>query len=379
MNSHLKFQTPVYVTSPLIPSKEKVFEKFDAIWTSKWLTNHGVMHDELERRLKDVLGVQGVSVFNNGTIALLTALTSLDLPLGSEVITTPFTFPATTHSITWNRLKPVFCDIDNKTLTLDPQRIESLISNRTSAILGVHVYGIPCDVDAIKTIAEKYGLKVVYDAAHAFSTEVHGKAIGTFGDISMFSFHATKLFNTIEGGCLAYNRPELQEKIYYLRNFGIKNEEEVVEVGINGKMNEFQAAVGILNLDLFAEEKRKRKKIRSIYEAELSAIEGIDVVMIPEFATNSMEYFATRINKDLFGLSRDEIYNHLKDYNVFARKYFYPLCSDCEKYRYIPSAGPANLPVANKIKHEVLCLPFYGDLSEERAHRICEIIRTLRP
>jgi len=377
MLDDLKFQTPLYVTSPLIPNREKVNEKFDAIWASKWLTNHGVMHDELERRLQKVLGAPGVSIFNNGTIALLAALTAFDFPASSEVITTPFTFPATTHCISWNRLKPVFCDIDPETMTLDAKKIEPLITEKTSAILGVHVYGIPCDVKAIEAIAKKHNLKVIYDAAHAFSTEVYGKPISAYGDISMFSFHATKLFNTIEGGCLTYNDTSLREKIYYLRNFGIKNEEEVVEIGINGKMNEFQAAVGLLNLDIFEEEKKKRKKIRAAYETTLTSIPGITPIIIPAHATDAMGYFVVKVDEKSFGMSRDMLYTKLKDFNIFSRKYFYPLCSDSEKYRDLASASQKNLPVANEMKYQVLCLPFYGDLGEESAHRICEIIRRL--
>jgi len=252
-------------------------------------------------------------------------------------------------------------------MTLDPKKLEALITEKTSAILGVHVYGIPCDVKAIDAIAKKYRLKVIYDAAHAFSSEVYGKPIGTYGDMSMFSFHATKLFNTIEGGCLTYNDAALKEKIYYLRNFGIKNEEEVVEVGINGKMNEFQAAVGLLNLDIFEEEKKKRKKIRAAYESYLSNIAGIHVIRIPSHATDSMGYFVVKIDEKEFGMSRNMLYTKLKEFNVFSRKYFYPLCSDSEKYHHLPSAQQQNLPVANELKQQVLCLPFYG-ISAKRVY-----------
>ncbi|MHC4075640.1 MAG: DegT/DnrJ/EryC1/StrS family aminotransferase, partial [Planctomycetota bacterium] len=324
MYENLRFQTPVYVTSPILPSLDRLNEKLIAIWQTKWLTNHGKMHNEFEKELHAVLKVENVSVFNNGTIALLTALKTLDLPVGSEVITTPFTFPATAHCITWNGLKPVFCDIDPDRMTIDTDKIKGLINKNTSAILGVHVYGIPCDVEKIQTIADKHNLRVLYDAAHAFTTEINGKGIGIFGDVSMFSFHATKLFNTVEGGCLTYNNPEYREKIYYLRNFGIKNEEQVVDVGINGKMNELQAAIGLLNLELFEEEKQKRRVIKKLYIEQLRGLDGITVVEMPSYTTDSMQYFVVRINKKTFGLSRDEVYDRLKEYNVFTRKYFYP-------------------------------------------------------
>ena len=237
----------IYVTSPLLAAPDDVSSLIKDIWSSKWLTNMGKYHNLLENKLKEVLKVKNVSLFNNGTIALLVAIKALNLPEGSEVITTPFTFAATPHCITWNKLTPVFCDIEPDTMTIDANKIEELITPKTSAILGVHVYGFPCDVEKIDKIAKKHNLKVIYDAAHAFSTEINGRGIGTFGDISMFSFHATKLFNTIEGGCLTYNDDNLVRKIYNLRNFGIQSEELVEDVGINGKMNEFQAGIGLLN------------------------------------------------------------------------------------------------------------------------------------
>jgi dTDP-4-amino-4,6-dideoxygalactose transaminase len=375
---HKIFDNPIYVTSPILPELDKLNEMLKVIWHSKWLTNHGDTHAQLEKSLQTVLKVRNVSAFNNGTIALLTALKALDLSQNSEVITTPFTFPATPHCITWNGLKPVFCDIEPDTMTIDADKIEGLINKKTSAILGVHVYGLPCNVEKIQAIANKHNLKVIYDAAHAFTTEINGQGIGTFGDISMFSFHATKLFHTIEGGCLTYNNPEYKEKIYYLRNFGIKNEDQVVDIGINGKMNELQAAIGLLNLDLFEEEKQKRQAIKSIYVENLKALEGIKLVQMPADVTDSMQYFVIKIEKDIFGLSRDEVYNKLKGFNIFARKYFYPLCSDYEPYKRLPCSQKDNLPVANKIKGEVLCLPFYGALGKENAGKICEIIKFIK-
>lgn len=378
MHKNLKFQSPVYVTRPILPNLDKLQEKLKPIWQSKWLTNHGDTHREFEEKLQVVLKVRNVSAFNNGTIALLTALKALDLPQGSEVITTPFTFPATAHCITWNGLKPVFCDIEPDTMTIDADKIEGLINKNTSAILGVHVYGFPCDIEKIQAIANKYNLKVIYDSAHAFTTEVNGKGIGTAGDISMFSFHATKLFHTVEGGCLTYHNPEYREKIYYLRNFGIKNEEQVVGIGINGKMNELQAAIGLLNLELFEKEKQKRRIIKEVYRENLKSLSGIEIVEMPGNVTDSMGYFVIRIHKDIFGLSRNEVYDKLKEYNVFTRKYFYPLCSEYECYKNLPSSKEENLPVANKVKNEVLCLPFYGAMGKETVQRICELIKSIR-
>ncbi len=378
MYENLKFKEPIYVTRPILPPLEDVNEMLKAVWQSKWLTNHGDFHREFEKKLQVVLKVRNVSVFNNGTTALMTALKALDVPQGSEVITTPFTFPATVHCIAWNGLKPVFCDIEPHTMTIDPDKIEGLINKNTSAILGVHVYGFPCDIEKIQAIADKYDLKVIYDAAHAFTTEIDGTGIGTFGDISVFSFHATKLFHTAEGGCLTYSNSDYKDKIYYLRNFGIKNEEEVVEIGINGKMNEIQAAIGLLNLDLIEEEKLKRKEIKNVYIKHLALLDGITVLQVPENTTDSAGYFVVKIDQNKFGISRNKIYDALKKYNVFARKYFYPLCSDYEPYQQLKSSNKMNLPVANKIKDEVLCLPFYGDLGAVNAAKICKIIEYIK-
>lgn len=256
----------IFVTSPLLPSIEDFTEQVKEIYDSKWLTNMGSKHKALEEALTIELKVPHAQLFNNGTIALLTAIKALDLPYGSEVITTPFTFAATPHCISWNGLKPIFCDIEPNTMTIDADKIENLITPNTSAILGVHVYGFPCNVKKIDEIAKKYNLKVIYDAAHAFSTEIDGVGIGNFGDITMFSFHATKLFNTIEGGCLTYKDETLVKKIYNLRNFGIQSEDVVEDIGINGKMNEFQAAWGLLNLKQYRKEQERRKVIKEIYD-----------------------------------------------------------------------------------------------------------------
>jgi len=366
---------PIYVTQPLLPDLNSLNFEIRDIMKSKWVTNHGVKHKLLELKLKEVLKVQNVSIFNNGTIALLTALKALDLPIGSEVITTPFTFAATPHCISWNGLKPVFCDIEPDTMTIDAGKIEELIKPDTSAILPVHVYGFPCNVKKIDKIAKKYDLKVIYDAAHSFSSEINGRGIGTFGDITMFSFHATKLYNTLEGGCLTYNDTELKEKIYNLRNFGIKNEEEVVDIGINGKMNEIQASIGLLNLELFREEQSKRKMVKKLYIEQLRNIENIKIPEMPEYVTDSFQYFPIII-EDNFPMTRDQIYDEFKKYNIFTRKYFYPICSDYEPYKDLESSSVNNLLVANDMKHKVLCLPYYGALDLEIVVKICNTLRS---
>jgi dTDP-4-amino-4,6-dideoxygalactose transaminase len=298
------------------------------------------------------------------------------LRLSGEVITTPFTFPATSHVLSWNNINPVFCDIDEDTLTIDVNRLEKMITPKTTGILGVHVYGMPCNVHQVQEIANRYGLNVIYDAAHAFGTEINGIGIGTFGDISMFSFHATKLFHTVEGGALTFNEPNLKPRIDLLKNFGIKNEDEVVMPGINGKMNEVQAAIGLINLKHIDNERMKRHKIVETYKKNLADIPGLKVFEIPGNVRNSYQYFMIRINNE-FGLSRDEVHTELKKYNVITRKYFYPLCSDYNCYRQLPSASPDNLPVANKVVKEVLCLPLYGNLKLEDVLKICQIIRGL--
>lgn len=354
----------IFVTQPLLPELADVQLELAEIWESKWLTNMGKKHNELENRLKDVLKVPNVSLFNNGTIALVVAIKALDLPYGSEVITTPFTFAATPHCIAWNGLKPVFCDIEPNTMTIDADKIESLITPNTSAILGVHVYGFPCDVGKIDAIAKKHDLKVIYDAAHAFSTEINGKGIGTFGDITMFSFHATKLFNSVEGGCLTYNDKDLVKKIYNLRNFGIRSEELVEEVGINGKMNEIQAAIGLLNLKIFREEQQKRAAVKKFYDENIGKIKGIRIPQMPANTSNSYQYYPIVIEDD-YHLTRDELYLKFKEMNIFTRKYFYPACHDYECYKNDLAVKLADLSVVDDLKNKVLCLPFYGNLPQD--------------
>lgn len=365
----------IFVTRPLLPDINDFVGHVEDIWESKWLANMGAKHNELETKLQEVLKVPNVSLFNNGTIALLVALKALDLPYGSEIITTPFTFAATPHCIVWNNCKPVFCDIEPDTMTIDADKIEDLITPNTSAILGVHVYGFPCDVEKIDKIAKKHNLKVIYDGAHTFSTEINNKGIGTFGDITMFSFHATKLYNTIEGGCLTYNDESLKRKIYNLRNFGIQSEEVVEDVGINGKMNEFQAAMGLENLKIFRDEQAKREKLRAFYTENLSNVKGIRIPKMPEGVTNSYQYYPIVIEDD-YPLTRDELYEKFKTLNIYTRKYFYPACHDYDCYKNDLAVKLSNLSVVDDLKHKVLCLPYYGELTQSTAEKICEVIRS---
>ena len=360
----------IYITKPLLPELASLNEELQNIWESKIVANSGPKHNLLEEKLKTELKVPNVSLFNNGTLALLTALKALSLPIGSEVITTPFTFAATPHCISWNGLNPVFCDIEPDTMCINPDKIEEHITEKTSAILGVHVYGFPCQVEKIQKIADKYNLKVIYDGAHVFSTEVNGVGIGNFGDITMFSFHATKLYTTIEGGCLTYKDDALRRKIYNLRNFGIQSEEVVEDIGINGKMNELQAAIGLLNLEQYKDEQQRRKKLKEYYDCMLKDVEGIRILTMPNGVTNSYQYYPIVV-EDSFRYTRDELYDKLKEKGIYSRKYFYPICSDYEPYKDLASSSKENLPVANEYKSRVLCLPFYGALTEKEREKIC--------
>lgn len=370
------FSEPIYVTRPLMPDLERVTEKLKEVWDAQWLSNGGAQHQKLEEQVRLFLKAPQLSLFNNGTIALMVAVQSLRLQ--GEVITTPFTFPATTHVLAWNNITPVFCDIHPETLTIDPERIESLITSRTTGILGVHVYGMPCHVDRIQEIADRHGLRVIYDAAHAFGTEINGRSIGTFGDISMFSFHPTKLFHTAEGGALTYNDPNLKQRIDLLKNFGIRNEFEVIMPGINGKMNELSAVIGLIVLDMVNDEWVRRKAIREQYTRELGELSGITVVETSKGVTNSQQYMVIRIKGQEFGATRDEVYAHLREHNVYARKYFYPLTSDYPCYHQLPSAHDGSLVNAKLASDEVLCLPFFGRLLAEEVEQICAIIKAVQ-
>jgi dTDP-4-amino-4,6-dideoxygalactose transaminase len=370
------FKEPIYITRPPLPNLKKVVEGLKEVWESRWLTNGGPKHQLLEDNLRRVLKVPALSLFNNGTTALMVACRSLGLQ--GEVITTPFTFPATPHILSWLGCTPVFCDIDPVTMNIDAGKIEPLVTKRTTGILAVHVFGTPCDVRKIQRVAHKYNLKVIYDAAHAFEVEIDGEGIGNFGDASMFSFHATKLFHTAEGGALAFKRKEWKKEIDWLKNFGIKSPNEVVAVGVNGKMSEVQAVLGLAVLGLRNRERVRRRRLFETYQECLEDVPGVSFVENPSNVKNSYQYFVIRINEKLFGRSRDYVYKRFKEYNVFTRKYFFPLCSDYPHYRRLSSAKPGRLPVAHRIVDEALSLPFYGGLSQNDVERICAILKSFR-
>jgi len=371
------FSEPVHITRPLLPDIEELKVMLESIWSSNQLSNNGKMVKQLELELAAYLGSEQISVFSNGTVALQIACKVLRLE--GEVITTPFTFAATVHSLAWNNIKPVFCDIEEDTFNINPDCIEALITQDTTAILPVHVFGNPCNVKKIQKIADKYNLKVLYDAAHAFGVKVNGKPIAAFGDMSMFSFHATKIYHTIEGGALTFNNPYLKERADSLRNFGLRGTENVMEPGTNGKLNEVQAAVGILLLKKVNAEIDCRKKITELYRNSLKDVPGITLSQDMEGVTHNYPYFVIRIDKDKYGLTRDMLYEKLQQYNIISRKYFYPLCSNFQCYRDIPSAAESRLPVANRVADSVLSLPLHGRLAEDDVARICEIIKGMKP
>lgn len=370
------FTKPFYITQPLLPDISQINEMIKSIWESNQLSNNGNMVKHLEKELADYLNADYLSVFSNGTVAL--QLACRVLRLSGEVITTPFTFAATVHSLAWNNIKPVFCDIEEDTFNINPDLIESLITQDTTAIMPVHVFGNPCNVEKIQQIADKHGLKVLYDAAHAFGVKINDKPISSFGDISMFSFHATKIYHTIEGGALTFKDAYSKERADSLRNFGIKDIGNIIEPGTNGKMNEVQAAVGLLLLKEIENEIARRKEITNLYRKALEDIPGIITNKDIEGVTHNYPYFVIKVDKEEYGLSRDELYEELKNYNVIARKYFYPLCSNFQCYRDIPSASASRLPTANKIAEMVLALPLHGRMLESDVDRICEIIKSVR-
>ncbi|WP_431857804.1 DegT/DnrJ/EryC1/StrS family aminotransferase [Azospirillum sp.] len=366
------FDQPVYVTRPMLPPLASYVERLSQIWSSGWLTNGGPQHIALEKALGAYFSNPNISLFSNGTTALVTACQALRL--SGEVITTPFTFPATPHVLSWNKITPVFADIDAATMNLDPANIEPLITDNTTAILAVHVFGTPCDVEGLQTIADRHGLRVIYDAAHAFGSRIHGRSVTDFGDATMLSFHATKLFHTAEGGALVLRDPQVKNQVDLLKNFGIKDEFTVLMPGINGKMSELQAALGLIILDMVEDEQARRRGVADIYRQRLGTRPGITLPVVQEGVDVSQQYFAIRVDDIECGVSRDHIYDEMKKFNVMSRKYFYPLCSDYIYYRTLPSASHACLPVAHKVASEVLCLPFFGALTLNDAHRICDII-----
>jgi len=366
------FDQPVYVTRPVLPPLADYTQSLAQIWQSGFLTNCASQHQALEQALCNYLRTPHLSLFNNGTLALLVACQALQVK--GEVITTPFTFAATPHVLAWNKATPVFADIDPDTLCIDPASIEHNLTDQTSAILGVHVYGMPCDVHAIDTLARPRQLKVIYDGAHAFGTQLDDQPIVQHGDATMLSFHATKLFHSAEGGALCMADPGLKKQVDLLKNFGIKNEEEVLLPGINGKMNELQAALGLLVLQHVDEEKQRRQAVRDIYTERLQAVPGVRMLRMPANATDSHQYLIVRVNAVESGCDRNALHQRLKRFNIITRKYFYPLCSDYDCYRHLPSADPRRLPNAHRVASEVLSLPLHGGLSADDVHRICDAI-----
>ena len=365
-------QNQVLVTSPLLPSLDEFQELLKEIWESKWVTNNGKFHKELEKALAEYLKVPYISLFTNGTLPLITALQALRIT--GEVITTPFSFVATTHSIWWNGMKPVFVDIDPKTCGMDPNKIEAAITPQTTAIMPVHCYGKPCDTEAIQAIADKYGLKVIYDAAHAFGVEVNGKSILEAGDMSTLSFHATKVYNTLEGGALVMHDEKTKQRIDYLKNFGFAGETEVVAPGINSKMDEVRAAYGLLNLRQVDQAIANRQQVANRYREVLKDVEGITYFDDMQGVRHNYSYFPIFIDAEKYGMTRDELYFKMRENNVLGRRYFYPLISTFSTYRGLPSAAPSNLPEATRLSEEVICLPMHHGLSEEDIERVLDLI-----
>lgn len=356
-------QKSITVTSPLLPDLEAFHSLLGRIWDKKWITNNGSFHQELEKALCDYLKVPFVSLFTNGTLPLLTALQALRIT--GEVITTPYSFVATTHCIWWNNCQPVFVDIDPKTGNMDPDRIEAAITPRTSAIMPVHVYGSPCDTKRIQEIADKYGLKVIYDAAHAFGVEVEGESILNEGDLSTLSFHATKVFNTIEGGAMVVQDAETKKRIDYLKNFGFAGETEVVGPGINGKMDEIRSAYGLLNLKQVDASIEARHQVAIQYRKALRDVEGITFFDDIPGVRHNYSYFPVFVDEKKYGMTRDELYYKMRECGVYGRRYFYPLISSFSTYKGLPSASPENLPQAHKMANTVICLPMHHGLSDE--------------
>ena len=363
---------PITVTQPCLPSLDEFIPYLQQIWDNKWLTNNGLLHQQLEKELADYLGVKYISLFSNGTLALISALQALKIQ--DEVITTPFSFVATTHSLWWNKIIPVFVDIESEYLNLDPNKIEVAITEKTTAIMPVHVYGNPCKMDEIQRIADKHNLKVIYDAAHAFGVKKNGASILNYGDLSVLSFHATKVYSTIEGGAIVCHSKEMKHRIDNLKNFGFRGETVVEEPGINAKLNEVQAAYGLLQLKHIDNFIEKRKKITELYRELLKDIRGIRFLNDMERVSHCYSYFPILIDEEKYGISRDELYEKLKANNIFGRRYFYPLISEFEPYKNLPSAKKENLPIATKIAENVLCLPIFVELEENNIKRIGNII-----
>ena len=362
----------ITVTSPLLPNLDEFNEMLKDIWASKWITNNGDFHKQLESELCTYLKVPYISLFTNGTLPLITALQALRI--SGEVITTPFSFVATTHSIWWNGIKPVFVDIDPSNCGIDPDKIEAAITPKTTAIMPVHCYGKPCDTERIQAIADKYGLKVIYDAAHAFGVEVNGESILNKGDMSTLSFHATKVYNTIEGGALVMHDEQTKKRIDYLKNFGFAGETEVVAPGINSKMDEVRAAYGLLNLRQVDACIDARRQVAVRYRDALRDVKGICFFDDMPGVRHNYSYFPIFVNAEEYGMTRDELYFKLKEHNILGRRYFYPLISTFSTYRGLSSATADNLPNATRIANEVICLPMHHELSEKDLNRILDVI-----
>lgn len=365
-------QKQITVTSPLLPDLEDLHDLLKDIWERKWITNNGHYHKELEKALAEYLKVPYISIFTNGTLPLLTALQALRIT--GEVITTPYSFVATTHSIWWNGCRPVFVDIEEDTCGIDPNKIEAAITPKTTAIMPVHYYGKPVNMDAIQAIANKYGLKVIYDAAHAFGVEVNGKSVLSHGDMSTLSFHATKVYNTLEGGALVMHDEETKRRIDYLKNFGFAGETEVVAPGINSKVDEVRAAYGLLNLKQVDAAIEAHHQVAIRYREALRNIPGIRFYDDLPNVHHNYSYFPIFIDAEKYGITRDELYFKMKEQGVLGRRYFYPLISNFSTYRALPSATPENLPVASRIANEVICLPMHHELSNGDLNRVLELI-----
>lgn len=362
---------PIYVTQPLLPELKDFLPYLETIWDNKILTNGGPFHQQLEQALCDYLGIKHICLFTNGTLALMTALQALRIT--GEVITTPYSFVATAHSLLWNGIKPVFVDIDPSSMNMDPNNIEAAITPQTTAIMPVHCYGRPCEVERIEKIADNYGLKVIYDAAHAFGVQYRGGSVLNYGDLSVVSFHATKIFNTFEGGAIICPDAKTKQRIDYLKNFGFVDEVTVVAPGINGKMSEVNAAFGLLQLKGIDAALQQRQAIDARYRHRLAGVTGIDCLPMCDEQTTNHAYFPILV-RPAYGVRRDTLYKILREHEIYARRYFYPLISDFPMYRGMPSATPANLPHARLASDQVICLPIYPGLSDEQIDMVCAII-----
>jgi len=365
---------PIYVTSPSLPPLEEFILYLEKIWESKWLTNNGQFHQQFEAALAEYLGVKYVSLFTNGMIALQLGMQALRIT--GEVITTPFTFVATTHAIHLNGCTPVFCDIEPDTFTLDPAKVEALITPRTTAIMPVHVYGNPCQHEALKKIADIHGLKLFYDAAHVFGVKKNGVSVANWGDLSMLSFHATKVFNTFEGGALVTNDATLKMRIDSLKNFGFADEVTVVAPGSNGKLDEFRSAYGLLQLKYVDGQNAKRQKVAESYRQSLKDIPGIRILQNLPAIHHNYGYFPILVDSPIYGMSRDALYEKFKANGIHPRRYFYPLCSQFTPYRKLPSAAPGRMPVAEEIANNVLCLPISADMTDDDMTKLMSVIAT---